>query len=100
MSVKAAILMLEKLGDGWVGGGGGWVVSTKIKDWTEPIKESSVKFPRSGPRTVMLAGVPGFHPWHSHTRFIVTPGNQWIKQLLSKLVEYITYFSHILQSNK
>ena len=43
MSVIALILMLEKLGDWWVVGGwpGGWlggvVISTKIKDWTEPI---------------------------------------------------------------
>ena len=47
MSVKAAILMLEKLGDGWVGGGGwvgGWFLlrlrigqSQSIKDWTEPM---------------------------------------------------------------
>ena len=35
MSVEALNLLTEKLGDGWVGGG--WVVSTEIKDWTEPI---------------------------------------------------------------
>ena len=37
MSVIALILMSEKLGDGgWVGGG--WVVvSSKIKDWLDPI---------------------------------------------------------------
>ena len=34
MSVEALNLLSEKLGDGWVGG---WVVSTEIKDWTEPI---------------------------------------------------------------
>ena len=36
MSVKAVILMSEKLGDGgwWVAG---WVVFTEIKDWSEPI---------------------------------------------------------------
>ena len=45
MSVKAVILMSEKLGDGgWVAGCpgawvmGGWVVFIEIKDWTQPIK--------------------------------------------------------------
>ena len=40
MSVEALNLLSEKLGDGWVVAGwwpGGWVVSTEIKDWTEPI---------------------------------------------------------------
>ena len=34
MSVKCVILLLEKLGDGWVAG---WVVFTGIKYWPEPI---------------------------------------------------------------
>ena len=34
MSVKCVILLLEKLGDGWVAG---WVVFTGIKYWLEPI---------------------------------------------------------------
>ena len=43
MGFKCVILLLEKLGDG------GWVVvATKIKDWTEPIKNFQDKLSSAG----------------------------------------------------